>query len=130
MNIISLPEDTFSDNPSLATVNLSSNYLVTIDTQMISSLTNLRYLDLSFNLIMGLKEDFFKAGKDSSRYQVLCNISKSLYLFPVDGHPALGMVDLAGNPWVCDSCHILPLRTWLRSSLMYWGACFPRPDGA
>ena len=75
MNIISLPEDTFSDNPSLATVNLSSNYLVTIDTRMISSLTNLRYLDLSFNLIMGLKEDFFKAGivrvKFSSVEQVI-----------------------------------------------------------
>ena len=74
MNIISLAEDMFSDNPSLATVNLSSNYLVTIDTQMISSLTKLHYLDLSFNLIMGLKEDFFKAGKNSSRYAIYLNL--------------------------------------------------------
>ena len=34
------------------------------------------------------------------------------------------MVSLAGNPWQCDKCNILPLKSWLESSLMYWGGCF------
>ena len=34
------------------------------------------------------------------------------------------MVSLGGNPWQCDQCNILPLKSWLESSLMYWGGCF------
>ena len=40
------------------------------------------------------------------------------------------MVWLQGNPWVCDQCHIPHLRHWLRSALMYWGACHHSGSGA
>ena len=63
MNIISIPSDMFSDNIFLKTINLSSNYLVTIDNGIIDSLRHLQVLDLSSNLIMGLEENFFKSGK-------------------------------------------------------------------
>ena len=38
------------------------------------------------------------------------------------------MVQLAGNPWLCDKCNIPPLKSWLESSLMYWGTCFNSQD--
>ena len=51
-------------------------------------------------------------------------------LFSVDSLSSLAMVHLAGNPWVCDKCNIGPLRSWLQTSLMYWGACFPHQGPA
>ena len=45
-------------------------------------------------------------------------------LTTVSGRSSLEMLGLAGNPWLCDQCNILPLRSWLQSSLLYWGTCF------
>jgi len=103
MNLISIPDNMFQENIFLTTVNLSSNYLVSLDSHIIATMTNLHKLDLSHNLFMGLDETFFKA---------------------VDQKSSIEMVYLQGNPWTCDKCNILHLRHWLQSSLMYWGACF------
>ena len=32
------------------------------------------------------------------------------------------------NRFVCDKCHIIPLKEWLDSSLQYWGSCFPKSN--
>ena len=48
-------------------------------------------------------------------------------LVSVESRSSLRMVELAGNPWLCDQCNIPPLKSWLQSSLMYWGACFTSP---
>ena len=48
-------------------------------------------------------------------------------LVSVESRSSLRMVELAGNPWQCDQCNIPPLKSWLQSSLMYWGACFTSP---
>ena len=45
-------------------------------------------------------------------------------MISVDLRSDLKMISLAGNPWQCDKCNILPLKSWLESSLMYWGGCF------
>ena len=64
MNIISIPSDMFNDNILLKNINLSLNYLVTIESSIIDSLTSLQFLDLSSNLFMGLEEDFLKSGEN------------------------------------------------------------------
>ena len=56
----------FTDNIFLKTINLSSNYLVTIDNGIIDSLIHLQFFDLSTNLFMGLEETFFKSGNKIS----------------------------------------------------------------
>ena len=63
MNLISIPDNMFQENIFLTTVNLSSNYLVSLDSHIIATMTNLHMLDLSHNLFMGLDETFFKAGR-------------------------------------------------------------------
>ena len=63
MNLISIPDNMFQENIFLTTINLSSNYLVSLDSHIIATMTNLHQLDLSHNLFMGLDETFFKAGK-------------------------------------------------------------------
>ena len=62
MNIISVPEDMFLDNLFLTNIILKSNYLINLDSDILAYLTNLRKLDLSFNLFMGLGEHFFNEG--------------------------------------------------------------------
>ena len=64
MNIISIPSDMFNDNILLKNINLSFNYLVTIESSIIDSLTSLQFLDLSSNLFMGLEENFLKSGEN------------------------------------------------------------------
>ena len=62
MNIISVPEDMFLDNLFLTNIILNSNYLINLDSDILAYLTNLRKLDLSSNLFMGLGEHFFNEG--------------------------------------------------------------------
>ena len=62
MNIISVPEDMFLDNLFLTNIILKGNYLINLDSDILAYLTNLRKLDLSFNLFMGLGEHFFNEG--------------------------------------------------------------------
>ena len=62
MNIISVPEDMFLDNLFITNIILKSNYLINLDSDILAYLTNLRKLDLSFNLFMGLGEHFFNEG--------------------------------------------------------------------
>ena len=66
MNLISIPDNMFQENIFLTTINLSSNYLVSLDSHIIATATNLLQLDLSRNLFMGLDETFFKAGEIKS----------------------------------------------------------------
>ena len=65
MNIVSLPDSMFSENPHLKHLNLSHNYLVNIDNSIISSsvINNLHSLDISHNMFMGMQQEFFEAGK-------------------------------------------------------------------
>ena len=102
--MVYIPMEMFEENQKLRLLNLSSNYLIDLDPEIISSLPSLSYLDLSYNLFMGLEESL---------------------LATVDAHPHLKMIYLQGNPWVCDKCHLEPMVQWLHTSLMYWGSCFP-----
>ena len=102
--LVSIPLGIFEGNSQLRLVNLSSNYLIDLDKEIISLLPHLSLLDLSYNQFMGLDQ---------------------VFLSTIDKKPKLDLVLLQGNPWVCDACHIQPLHSWIHSSLMYWGTCFP-----
>ena len=65
MNIVTLDADIFHYNPNLKHVNLSSNYLVSLESQMLESLSKLEYLDISHNLFMGLEPELLRIGETS-----------------------------------------------------------------
>ena len=73
--------------------------------QSFRHLDRLETLDLSSNFLMGLSSEFFSEVDRLQRRR-------------------LRMVFLQNNQWKCDRCHVKPLLGFLRSSLMYWGACF------
>ena len=67
MNIITLQSDMFSDKSSLKTLNLSFNYLVSLESRLVEVLPRLEYLDLSHNMFMGLDAELLRIGKSSVR---------------------------------------------------------------
>ena len=101
--IYTLPSGLFYNNHKLKTINVSGNYLVNLEPAVISNLDQLEVLDLSSNYFMGLDQTFFDVLKQKSR---------------------LEMVYLQNNQFVCDKCHIAPLKEWMRVSMKYWGKCF------
>ncbi|XP_010005019.1 PREDICTED: putative uncharacterized protein C1orf210 homolog, partial [Chaetura pelagica] len=123
--------------PSLRSLNLSSNALLTLSPAVFSNLGALRLLDLSSCSITYLHTDAFK-GLGNLRTLLLRNnnlqeLEASFFLplkalFHLDlQHNALVSVDtlslqvmeavpqvwLEGNPWVCN-CIVHPLQQWLQ----------------
>ena len=65
MNIVTLQADMFADKTDLKLLNLSFNYLVSLESQVLESLPRLEYLDLSHNMFMGLDAELLRIGKIS-----------------------------------------------------------------
>ena len=63
MNIVTLQANIFTDTSNLRHVNLSSNYLVSLEPQILKELPKLESLDISYNLFMGLDAEFLNIGK-------------------------------------------------------------------
>ena len=53
----------FADKTNLKHLNLSFNYLVSFESQMMESLPRLEYLDISHNMFMGLDAELLRIGK-------------------------------------------------------------------
>ncbi|NXL95345.1 CA210 protein, partial [Alectura lathami] len=123
--------------PSLRSLNLSSNALLTLNPDVFSNLGALRLLDVSSCSITYLHTDAFK-GLESLHTLLLRNNSLQelevpLFLplrglFQVDLRSnelvsmdtltlqlmeAIPQVQLHGNPWLCD-CAAYPLQQWLK----------------
>ena len=54
-----VPKSMFNSNPRLKSINVSDNYLISVDVGSLSHLTWLESLDLSSNYFMDLPKDFF-----------------------------------------------------------------------
>ena len=67
MNIVTLPANMFADKTNLKHLNLSFNYLVSLESQVLESLPRLGYLDLTHNMFMGLDAELLRLGKSSVR---------------------------------------------------------------
>ncbi|NXI62246.1 LRC19 protein, partial [Anseranas semipalmata] len=122
--------------PSLHSLNLSSNALLTLNPAVFSNLGALRLLDVSSCSITYLHTDTFK-GLENLHTLLLRNNSlqelEVLFFLPLRGllhldlrsnalmsmdAPMLQLmeavqVQLDGNPWVCD-CAAYPLQQWLK----------------
>ena len=67
MNIITLRADMFAAKTSLKSLNLSFNYLVSLESRVVESLPRLEYLDLSHNMFMGLDAELLRIGRSNVR---------------------------------------------------------------
>ena len=67
MNIVTLQADMFADKTNLKHLNLSFNYLVSLESRVVESLPRLEYLDLSHNMFMGLDAELLRIGRSSVR---------------------------------------------------------------
>ncbi|XP_076334499.1 uncharacterized protein LOC143238292 isoform X2 [Tachypleus tridentatus] len=94
--LTTLPKNIFLTNRDLRVLDLSQNELSTLDPNILRPLGKLEELDLSGNLFLGLEPGLLDQFTNMTR---------------------LSSVPLHSNPWTCDQCHILPVLTWLNSSL-------------
>ena len=58
-HLVEVPKSMFDSNPRLKSINVSDNYLISVDVGSLSHLTWLESLDLSSNYFMDLPKDFF-----------------------------------------------------------------------
>ncbi|NXK48250.1 CA210 protein, partial [Chauna torquata] len=123
--------------PSLRSLNLSSNALLTLNPAIFSNLGALRLLDVSSCSLAYLHTDTFK-GLENLHMLLLSNNSlqelEVPFFLPLRGllhldlrsnalvsmdalmlqlMEAVPQVQLDGNPWVCD-CAAYPLQQWLK----------------
>ncbi|NXP79015.1 LRC19 protein, partial [Ramphastos sulfuratus] len=137
--------------PSLHSLNLSNNALLTLSPGIFSNLGALHMLDLSSCSITYLHKDTFK-GLGNLRTLLLRNNSlrelevpfflplKALFHLDLQHNAlvsadawslqlmeAVPQVQLEGNPWVCN-CSVYPLQQWLQRRQGKWtGASGRRP---
>ena len=77
----------------LRILNVSSNYLSKFPHELLYSTPHLQHLDLSTNSFHGLHEELITAFKSTS---------------------SLVNIQLEGNPWICEDCHVNALIEWLK----------------
>ncbi|NXC40807.1 LRC19 protein, partial [Penelope pileata] len=123
--------------PSLHSLNLSSNALLTLNPAVFSNLGALRLLDVSSCSITYLHTDAFKGLEDLRTLLLRNNSLQELevpFFLPLRGllhldlqnnalvsmdtltlqlMEAIPQVQMDGNPWVCD-CTAYPLQQWLK----------------
>lgn len=118
----SLPEETFVRLSRLETLDLSGNYISSVNARWIKPLLHLESLDLSGNRLHSIDEEAVLA---------------------LDGLTTLQSIRLGNNPWICRKCFpgspkgILPLLSWITSpsNRAYPRGCFvnssspPSSDG-
>ena len=63
MNMVTLHTNMFAGKTNLRHLNLSLNYLVSLESQVMESLPRLEYLDISHNKFMGLDAELLRIGK-------------------------------------------------------------------
>ena len=63
MNIVTLQTNMFAGKTNLKHLNLSLNYLVSLESQVMESLPRLESLDISHNMFMGLDAELLRIGK-------------------------------------------------------------------
>lgn len=79
--LTSLPHGIFYNNPKLKYLNVSGNFLATLDPSTISGLEYLEVLDLSHNYFHGIDQVVFDVLKQRPRFkmmylQVIADVSK------------------------------------------------------
>ncbi|KAK4287382.1 hypothetical protein Pmani_039545 [Petrolisthes manimaculis] len=95
MGLMRLPSGLLYNLTNLRHLNVSSNYLSHFPTDALLNAPQLYSLDLSSNSFRGLDEDVVKAITSSNNLRKL---------------------QLEGNPWHCDLCHVGPLLSWLQGA--------------
>ena len=77
MNIVTLQANMFADKTNLKHLNLSFNYLVSLESQVLESLPRLEYLDISHNMFMGLDAELLRIGERTEQCQ--CQSERNKY---------------------------------------------------
>ncbi|XP_068225723.1 LOW QUALITY PROTEIN: platelet glycoprotein V-like [Palaemon carinicauda] len=95
MGLTRLPPELLRHSRHLRHLNISANYLTSLSTDVLHNAPHLYSLDLSMNAIWGLD---------------------SMLVAAINAASELRTLRLEGNPWQCDTCHILPLLRWLQDT--------------
>lgn len=97
-----LPLDLFELQGNLRQLNLSGNRISELHLHQLSHLHNLQVLDLSNNRLKGMDADILNHIDRAATFQT---------------------INLEGNPWQCDLCHIVPLLKWVQRTHLFKDGC-------
>ncbi|KAH8367870.1 hypothetical protein KR084_003746, partial [Drosophila pseudotakahashii] len=100
---------------SVVSINASKNCIALITAQDFQNFTELKRLDLSFNLLTELdKETFGESLLHLEKLKLAGNAISHIYEGTFDRMPKLKLLDLSGNPLACD-CGLIWLIAWSTS---------------
>jgi Leucine-rich repeat (LRR) protein len=109
MGISQLPIGIFVFHEHLTSLNLSGNAFTHFPSQILAPVAGLRDLDLSANKFRGLDARLVTRLEKAE-----VSPKSGAEVMAVTSRGAGGLtVNLDGNPWTCDQCHIGPLLDWI-----------------
>ena len=79
--IVTLPHTIFTGNSRLKSVNVSGNFLISMEIDVFSHLGLLEVLDLSHNYFMGLPQEFFDIVRQKPRLKMVYLQVWKLFLY-------------------------------------------------
>ncbi|EDV47218.2 adhesion G protein-coupled receptor A3 [Drosophila erecta] len=103
------------DVTSIVSINASKNSIAQITAEDFRNFTELKRLDLSFNLLTELDKDTFGDSlAHLEKLKLAGNAISHIYEGTFDKMPKLKLLDLSGNPLACD-CGLIWLIAWSSS---------------